>query len=404
MDLKKYGLTISSKKLASTTILVSTSFAWLFMFFNFFTQIFPTFISESEVVYSGYFIFLGFAASSAIIGAMVSEKVNRRKFLEWWIIFGLISNVILFFTEEFGAAGFLLICGVLGVSIGLGFPSCLGFLADCTVVEERARVAGLTVLITLLIVIGSFVVASILDYGVSLLVLLFAVRAASLSSFALDTCERQNLKNQTWRKVFTTKDFLLYLFPWLLFSFTGSLIDPIVGPVVTLLGLALHFAFWAIFAFLSGAMADRLGRRQPIVIGLMLLGISFAILSVMVTPVTVFIYNALSGVAWGFLFTVYIAVLGDIGQFGSKEKFYALGAIMPLVLTLGFSALTNMFNVPISIQILPLLTILLFLSVLPILRASETLPEKKMHSRKIKEHIDKVGKLVKESKKEKKNH
>jgi MFS family permease len=363
---------------------------------------FPRYISENGIVYNGYFVFLGFAASSAIVGSVISEKMHRRKFLISWIIIGLISNSALFFIGSLGSAGFLVLSAFLGISIGLGFPSCLSYLADCTAVEERSRIAGLSVLLTLLIAIGSFVVADTLNFGVGLIALLFVIRASSLSTFVLDTCERQkDEKTQTWVQVFTTKNFLLYLIPWLLFSFTGSFIDPIISPVVTTMGLALHYVFWAIFAFLSGVMADRLGRKQPIVLGLMMLGISFAILSVTITSGTVFIYNVLSGVAWGFLFTVYITVLGDLGQFGSKEKFYAMGAIMPLILTLGFGALTNMFGVIISEQILALLTIILFLSILPVLRATETLPEKKMHSRKIKEHIDKVGKLVKDSKKQK---
>jgi MFS family permease len=402
LDLKNYGLAISSEKLASTTILVSTSFAWLFMFFEFFTQIFPTFISEEALVYSGYFIFLGLAASSAIVGAVMGEKIERRKFLLAWVILGLVTNILLFFTPSFGATGFLLICAILGVSIGLGFPSCLGYFADCTEIEERARIAGLIILLTLVIVIGSFVLASAIGYGFSLLILLLAIKASSFSTFFLDTCERpKNEVTPSWKKVFMNKDFILYLFPWLMFSFTGSLINPIVSLVVTTVGLALHFIFWAIFGLISGVLADRLGRKQPIIIGLILLGISFAILSITITPLTVLIYNALSGVAWGFLFAVYISVLGDLALSGSKEKFYALGAIMPFILMLGLTALTTMFNVTLSEQILPLLTILLFLSILPVLRAAETLPKKAMHARMLKEHIDKVGKVVKESKKQK---
>jgi membrane protein implicated in regulation of membrane protease activity len=93
-------------------------------------------------------------------------------------------------------------------------------------------------------------------------------------------------------------------------------------------------------------------------------------------------------------------VLGDLASYGSKEKFYAMGAIMPLILMLGFSALTSLLNVTLSGAIVPVLSIILFLSVLPVLRASETLPQKKQEARKLKDHMDKVRKVIEESRKE----
>ena len=402
------GFKIPSKKFASVVILVSTSFAWLIVFFNFFREIFGLYL-PMEAVYNGYFLFLGVAVFSAIIGSVTSERVNRRKFLFSWIIVGLLANISLLFTQEFGSVHFFFVSSVLGVSIGLGFPSCLAFIADCTAVEERAKTSGIIVLVTLMVVVLSFGVASTLNYGTGLLILLTIIRGLSLFSFVLGDCERQKTeKNRTWANVLTSKDFLLYLFPWLMFSFAGSLInlvfqglpENIYGKAWTI-GLELHFLFWAVFGLLSGIMADRIGRKQPIVIGLVLLGTSFAILGIYTSPETVIIYQAFSGIAWGFLFTVYISVLGDLSFYGSKEKFYALGAIMPLILTLSFSTLTGLFNVSVSGGVLsPILSIILFLSILPVLRASETLPKKKLEARKMKEHLDKIGKLIEESKKE----
>jgi membrane protein implicated in regulation of membrane protease activity len=77
-----------------------------------------------------------------------------------------------------------------------------------------------------------------------------------------------------------------------------------------------------------------------------------------------------------------------------------MGAIMPLILMLGFSALTSLLNVTLSGAIVPVLSIILFLSVLPVLRASETLPQKKQEARKLKDHMDKVRKVIEESRKE----
>jgi hypothetical protein len=47
------------------------------------------------------------------------------------------------------------------------------------------------------------------------------------------------------------------------------------------------------------------------------------------------------------------------------------------------------------------LSIVVLASVIPVLRAPETLPEAKARARKMREHIEKVGKLIQEFKKPK---
>ena len=75
---------ISSRKFVSVVILVSASFAWIFMFFNRFLDIFEAYITNMDAVYNGYFIFLAFAIFSAIVGSILSERINRKKFLVCW--------------------------------------------------------------------------------------------------------------------------------------------------------------------------------------------------------------------------------------------------------------------------------------------------------------------------------
>jgi MFS family permease len=225
---------------------------------------------------------------------------------------------------------------------------------------------------------------------------------------ALDSCDWKKKKINSWQIVLTRKDFALYLFPWIMFSITGGLSNLVESELpkalyttATTIGYELHYLGWAVFGFMSGIMADRVGRRQPIIIGLVMLGVSLWILSLFTNPLTVIIFELFSGIAWGILFTVYITVLGDLAFEGSRERFYALGAIMPIVITLGVQAIVTSLGISIPREILtPILSIALFASILPVLRASETLSSARIISRKMKEHVEKVGKLVKESKKE----
>ncbi len=95
----KNQIKIKSRMLIAVTILVATSLSWSFFMLFAYENIFTTIIGE-DPVYIGQAIFLAFGAISAIIGSFISERVNRRKFLWFWIILGAISSLsILVFSE-----------------------------------------------------------------------------------------------------------------------------------------------------------------------------------------------------------------------------------------------------------------------------------------------------------------
>jgi len=130
-----------------------------------------------------------------------------------------------------------------------------------------------------------------------------------------------------------------------------------------------------------------------------MLGVSFAFLGLATSPLSVIVYYTISGVAWGFLIVIYLAVPGDVGFPGSREKFYALGITIPLIIYMGFSAISSLSDLSLPPNLLsPILGIILFLSIIPVLRAREVLSNKKLYERRMKEHVDKIGKLIKESK------
>ena len=415
-DFIKADFTITRRKLASVVLLVSTSFASLFLLFNWFPDIFKVYISNESVVYTGYFLFLGAAAISAIIGSIVSERVNRRKLLVTWIFFGLLANISIILadiptvlTQEIGAVTFYLISAVLGISVGFGFPSCLACLADCTTVEERGRVTGITLFVTLVLGMLLMLGPNLFNLGIEIFILYCVVKGLGLFAFASGDCKRKKSeKSRSWTSVFTSKDFTLYLFPWLMFSLAGSLntlIFDFTHPLpeyqsIDVIAMILHYLAWAICSIIPGIMADRIGRKQPLMLGLILLGVSYAIFGIYTHPATFILYQVISGVAWGFIFTVYTTLLGDLASYGSKEKFYAMGVIMPITL-MSLSPLIGLLNVTASITILsPIYSCILFLSMYPVWRASETLPGKRIRERAMKNHIEKIGKLIEESEKQ----
>ena len=395
-------VTIPLRRFLAVTILTSSTFAWFFLLYIFFDSIFLSLTGDLFAVHVGKALFLSFSAFSAIIGSLISEKVNRRKLLWAWITLGVLASASL---AVFQGSTFVLFSSLLlGVSFGLGIPSCLAFLADSTVVEERARVSGIIIIITFFMVIAASFVASLLNFGLIWIVSLCLVRLISFPALFLDSCSRATGRKKSWRRILAYKDFSFYLFPWLMFNIASGLYlgipdSPDYATAISI-GNALHYVGAGIFAFLSGIVADRLGRKSVIIFGLVMLGVSFAFLGLATSALSYFVYRLASGIAWGCLMAVYLAVPGDLAFPGSKERFYALAAILTLNYVQSFSIMSDVTGISFPPGTLsPALSIILFLSTIPVLYASETLPENKVHARKLNEYLRKMGKRVAESKK-----
>ena len=406
-------LEISKRKMIAVAILIASTLVWFFFLDFYFDEIFaPGQITPPDIA-GGYWItvgkslFLGSASLSAIIGSIISEKVERRKFLYLWIAFGaLVAGSLAIFQ---GLFFFLFVSVLLGISLGLGFPSCIAFLADSTNPEERGRVSGVAILATFLVVFPVVAIPPLLGYGLTAVILLCLVRIAGFAAFFLDPIEREKGKGDSWREIFSHKDFRFYILPWLMVNIADGLRLLIWGNFqdfpdfneIVQIGYYIRYLGVGFFGFVAGVASDRIGRKIPIYIGLILMGVSFAFLGYMSTT-SLFLFLVLSGVAWSFLFVVYFSVLGDLASKFSKERFYALGWITPISILMGFSSLAGVFEITASLNIVsPILSMILFLTIIPIIGAKETLSEAKMRQRRLREHTEKVGKIVQESKREK---
>jgi MFS family permease len=151
----------------------------------------------------------------------------------------------------------------------------------------------------------------------------------------------------------------------------------------------------------TGIVADRFGRKQPLIIGLIMFYTSFALVGFAMNPTTAIIFYLATGVAWGSLLVVFLSVPGDLSASSSRAKYYAAGTMLPIIILFGLTSgpapelLSKLANSSSFI----VLSFALFLTIIPILRAKETLPEEKIKERKTTEYLDKLGKIITESKK-----
>lgn len=347
--------------------------------------------------YVGNSLVYGFTIFWSIAISFIGRRINRRKLLFTSIILGMFSTVLLAFVE--GPFFASILSSLMGTSLGLCLPSIMALVADYTVAENRGRTSGIVILGTFILAFASMAIYRILNLDIFGLILLLAVvRSISIFALLIEKFDRPSTvgMKKTGFRLYEYKEFIFYLCPWVMFSIASGLASTLV-PETDFQWL--RYVFIAVFGLVAGVMADRFGRKQPIIIGLATLGIGFLLLGFNPSGTSVIIYYVLSGITWGSFFVVFLAVPGDLSLPNSREKFYALGYVLPLTGLFAFAVIP----VPHITDILPkgiiaqILGICLFLAMYPVFRAKETLTESKIQERKMKEHIERVRKIIQET-------
>jgi hypothetical protein len=155
---------------------------------------------------------------------------------------------------------------------------------------------------------------------------------------------------------------------------------------------------------LGGIFMDSVGRKRLAIIGFVMLGLGYSILGIPSDLSIWYIHTAMVGISWGILYVLFVVTIwGDLSYGGDSDKFYALG-VSPFFFSKMLSLTIDsqiVAAVPIS-AIFSFTALFLFLAVLPLFYAPETLPEKIMKDRELKNYIEKAKKEV--SKSQETNH
>ena len=138
------------------------------------------------------------------------------------------------------------------------------------------------------------------------------------------------------------------------------------------------------------------GRQKIIMVGLFVLGITYALFAVVTNPITFIINRFIYGSAWGTIIVIYyLTVIGDLSTKGSTERYYTIGGVIPLVLVMFSSFLSSVFRIYESATVVStILSVLIFISAIILMMAEETLPPEIQTKRKRDEHLEQLKKLV----------
>jgi len=170
------------------------------------------------------------------------------------------------------------------------------------------------------------------------------------------------------------------LYPETLFRFS-SLVEQVLSGFV---------------AVACGFFADSVGRKRLTLTGFVLLGLGYGSLGLVENIIGWWFYTIVDGIAWGIFYTIFLlTVWGDIAQEKSSERYYAVGSLPFLFsnfmrLSIGSYAAAN---IP-KFAIFSFASVFLFLAVLPLVYAPETLPEKITKERELKIYVEKAQEIV----------
>ncbi len=402
------------KNTAANALLVANIFVWYAIAFKTITNSLEQIAASDAEKLLIIGINAGAIAISALIGSFLSSNFKKRiNFLYIWTSAGIIISLIPIGLGTTSINSLLVTSLIFGVYFGLGMPTTLGYFSSSVSIENRGKTSGITYLL-----IGLFSVLGVVLLGdfIAGFIILAVIRLLGLVFFHI-LRERaeiiQETARTTYRKIIFNKTFLMYFIPWCIFALVNYMTIPIIEQnfsdqkFADFIKLApiLETVVIAIVAVISGFLADNLGRKRLTMIGFIMLGVGFAPLGLFSQDIAAgYIYTIADGVAWGIFNVVFmLTVWGDLAKDHNSAKFYAIGA-MPYI----FAVFMRNLLGPILIDnvekgaIFSFASIFLFVAVLPLLYAPETLPESIMKKRDLSSYVQKAMEKA-QSDSEKKN-
>jgi MFS family permease len=402
------NISISLRKFLTIMFLFSSSFAWFLSFYNRFDDIFTSFIPSQFWLNIGTLFFLFSVIISGLIGSFLVDKIGRKNLLFWSTVIGVLSSGSLLFIN--GSSFAFLAIILIGSSFGFIMPSVQSFLSESTIPEERGRVSGFIVLSIFLFSLVATIISNFLGDANSrgILSVTIGLKLTGFLPFLLGSVEKKPNESKPWSEILKHKDFEIYLLAYILFNVCSGLVsfiwhDRPLGPGFSTANesaILIRYVGIAIIAIVTGFLADKIGRKKPVILGIVLLGVAYAFVGIgsKLTPETYFLQMVISGFAWGILIVVYNVIPGDLAFLGSEEKFYTMGLLIPFVLYTAINGAGRFFIYNLKLDISStILSIALFLSVIPILYAKETLSQTKIKEIKFRDYTKKVSKVVRET-------
>ena len=387
--------------------IVANSISWFLLTLVFIMDIIsnPELNSGQPLTLSAAY-FGGLIVSALIGGTILARTLRKKLSLLTWNIFGVFACLLLYyFYPQFNFAQptllLIAVLAILSFSIGLGIPTCLSLFSMQTKTEKRGRIGAVVFFsiqiiaaIILLIIDGQEPTNQLLVFAVWRMLGLFGI------TFYRHIEEKPEESEISLISIAKQRRFILLFLPWFMFALINYIEVPVLqvkmGPDVYNNYNVVSNVISSIVAIPAGFLCDLKGRKITAIAGFIFLGLGYAFLSIFsgITSIGIspyFFFMVFDGVAWGILYVTFIFVIwGDLSEGKSREKYYFLGGL-PFLLS---GLIQSIFQQPAQ-NIDPstsfsVASIFLFVAILPLIFAPETMSEKIMKDRELSNYIQKA--------------
>ena len=381
-------------------ILVVNALCWYLHLFSFLKNN-SVFVGTDLVLIVGFNLLA--VSLSAILSSKLIQKVkNRLKFLMYWMIIGAFLSplYILIGNNSFLCVAFL--GCIFGIYFGIGSPVLMGYYSGSTEDTHRGKISGLTIFLTFTCIIA-FGLADL--SALQLAIIMTAWKLCGVFAVVLlkpPDFEFSEKEPVSYKSVLTSRPMLLYFIPWLMFSIVNNFAFPVLY-VIFPIGLVnlvsmVELLLAGVLAIVFGSLADRLGRKRLIFFGFVMLGLGYAILSLLPDYNSgLYFYTVADSIAWGIFSPLFLLTIwGDMAEKKNCEKFFAIG-FLPYILSnflqvvFGHYVANSITNFTV---VFSFASFFLFITVVPLYLAPETMSEEERKDKELQRYISKAKRMT----------
>jgi len=391
-EMLKFGVRLDKRNFMGLLIPFLTISGWYY--------IFSFYVLLVYLVQFGSWVFLLFnlcVVSSFLVGCFIDKFSGLFSIYVWALVSPVITIPLIFLSNPFLIGALVFVAGSL---YGICTLSFFKYFGEQTEILERGRIGGFIGFIFLI-----FLPFLLISGSLGLVNSVIVCVILNVSALLLKTLnpERRAKPKTILRKHSNSKrTFLLYIFPWLIFSVVNGMLGKIVAfwvmnlfPMVFLQMSIFQYFMSAVGALIGGIVVDWIGRKTGLITGLTLYGISTALSGIALLTNSyflAFVSFIISGVSWGIFLVLYFFVVGQDLADSGNGRYYSGIIIFYLSLSFGYA----MPQITVSPEIIAFLSsVLIFLSNIFVVPAEELLPSHVVYERGITYYLYRLKKLFK---------
>jgi MFS family permease len=202
------------------------------------------------------------------------------------------------------------------------------------------------------------------------------------------------------KSILKERSFVLYLIPWTIFSLVNYLSwdinAKVYGNELFQISVLIENIIAGVSAIVAGLFSDIKGRKLVTIGAFTLIGLGYAVLGIYPSNIISWcLYVVVDGVAWGIISVIFLfTIWGDLAYGKSSEKYYAIGILPYSLSTFMHLTVGPFISERIShYAIFSFAAFFLFLAVIPLMFAPETLPEKTLRERELRGYIERAKRV-----------